>query len=99
MSILDKIKKNSTIKDTAILSASKFFTKKDMIPTSIPVINVALSGRLDGDAKLFQGVEVGLHGAGAETAAAGVVHLESAEMMDQGADQHDLAPCPGLGII
>lgn len=48
MSILDKIKKNSTIKDTAILSASKFFTKKDMIPTSIPVINVALSGRLDG---------------------------------------------------
>jgi RecA/RadA recombinase len=48
MSILDKIKKNSTIKDTAILAESKFFTKKDMIPTSIPVINVALSGRLDG---------------------------------------------------
>jgi RecA/RadA recombinase len=48
MSILDKIKKNSTIKDSAILANSKFFTKKDMIPTSIPVINVALSGRLDG---------------------------------------------------
>jgi RecA/RadA recombinase len=48
MSILDKIKKNSTIKDTSILSNSKFFTKKDMIPTSIPVINVALSGRFDG---------------------------------------------------
>ena len=48
MSILDKIKKNTTIKDSAILSQSKFFTKKDMIPTSIPVINVALSGRLDG---------------------------------------------------
>ena len=48
MSILDKIKKNSTIKDTAILSGSKFFTKKDMVPTSIPVINVALSGRFDG---------------------------------------------------
>jgi len=48
MSILEKIKKNSTIKDTAILSQSKFFTKKDMIPTTIPVINVALSGRLDG---------------------------------------------------
>jgi len=48
MSILDKIKKNSTIKDSAILSESKFFTKKDMISTSIPVINVALSGRLDG---------------------------------------------------
>jgi len=48
MSILDKIKKNSTIKETAILSQSKFFQKKDMILTSIPVINVALSGRLDG---------------------------------------------------
>lgn len=48
MSLLEKIKKNSTIKDTAILSQSKFFTKKDMIPTTIPVINVALSGRLDG---------------------------------------------------
>jgi RecA/RadA recombinase len=48
MSILDKIKKNTTIKESAILSQSKFFTKKDMIPTSIPAINVALSGRLDG---------------------------------------------------
>jgi RecA/RadA recombinase len=48
MSILDKIKKNSTIKDTSVLSNSKFFNKKDMIPTTIPVINVALSGRLDG---------------------------------------------------
>jgi len=48
MSVLDKLKKNSTIKDTAILKDSKFFTKKDMIPTSIPIINVALSGRFDG---------------------------------------------------
>lgn len=48
MSLLDKIKKNSTIKDTAVLKNSKFFTKKDMIPTSIPAINIALSGRLDG---------------------------------------------------
>ena len=48
MSILDKIKKNSTIKDSAILADSKFFKKKDMIPTSVPIINVALSGRLDG---------------------------------------------------
>ena len=48
MSLLDKIKKNSTIKETAILKDSKFFTKKDMIPTSIPAINIALSGRLDG---------------------------------------------------
>ena len=48
MSLLEKIKKNSTIKDSAILSESKFFAKKDMITTSIPAINVALSGRLDG---------------------------------------------------
>ena len=48
MSILEKIKKNSSIKESAILSKSKFFTNKDMIPTAIPIINVALSGRLDG---------------------------------------------------
>lgn len=48
MSVLEKLRKTSTIKDTSVLSASKFFTKKDMIPTTIPVINVALSGRLDG---------------------------------------------------
>lgn len=48
MSILDKIKKNSTIKETAVLSKSKFFNKKDMIPTAIPIINVALAGALDG---------------------------------------------------
>jgi RecA/RadA recombinase len=48
MSILDKIKKNSTIKESAILADSKFFQKKDMIPTSIPAINIALSGKLDG---------------------------------------------------
>jgi RecA/RadA recombinase len=48
MIILDKIKKNSSIKESAILSKSKFFTQKDMIPTSVPIINVALSGKLDG---------------------------------------------------
>ena len=48
MSILDKIKKNSSIKDSSILAKSKFFNAKDMIPTAIPIINVALSGRLDG---------------------------------------------------
>jgi len=48
MSVLSKLQKNSTIKDSEILSESKFFSEKDMIPTSIPIINVALSGRLDG---------------------------------------------------
>ena len=46
--LLDKIKKNCTIKDAAILSKSKFFLKKDMIQTSIPALNIALSGELDG---------------------------------------------------
>ena len=48
MSLLDKIKKNSTIKDSAILANSKFFNAKDMITTSVPMVNVALSGSLDG---------------------------------------------------
>lgn len=48
MSLIDKLKKNSTIKDTSVLTDSKFFTKKDMISTSVPAINIALSGRLDG---------------------------------------------------
>ena len=48
MSILDKIKKNTTVKDSAILAKSKFFNEKDMIPTAIPAVNIALSGRLDG---------------------------------------------------
>jgi RecA/RadA recombinase len=48
MSLLDKLKKNSTIKEAAILSQSKFFAAKDMIQTSIPALNVALSGDLEG---------------------------------------------------
>ena len=48
MSILDKIKKNSSIKESAILSKSKFFTQKDMISTWVPAINIALSGKLTG---------------------------------------------------
>ncbi len=48
MSLLDKLKKNSTIKDTAILSRSIFFEEKDMVQTSIPAVNIALSGSIDG---------------------------------------------------
>ena len=47
-SLLEKIKSNSTIKDSAILSKSKFFQEKDMIQTPVPMINVALSGKLNG---------------------------------------------------
>jgi len=48
MSLLEKLKKNSTIKETAILKESKFFNKKDMIQTPVPILNVALSGSLTG---------------------------------------------------
>ena len=48
MSLKEKLMKNSTIKESAILSESKFFNKKDMIPTTVPAINIALSGKLDG---------------------------------------------------
>ena len=48
MSVLDKLKKSSTIKESSILSKSKFFTEKDMIQTDVPMVNVALSGSLDG---------------------------------------------------
>jgi hypothetical protein len=47
-SLKEKLLKNSTIKEVAILSESKVYNKKDMIPTSIPLINAALSGSLDG---------------------------------------------------
>ena len=46
--LLEKILKNSTIKDSATVATSKFFHKKDMIKTTIPALNVALSGELDG---------------------------------------------------
>ena len=48
MSLLDKLVKNSTIKMTAPLMDSKVYGKKDMAPTQVPMINVALSGRIDG---------------------------------------------------
>lgn len=48
MSIMDKLKKNSKIKATEVLSESKFFTEKDMVPTNVPMVNVALSGSIDG---------------------------------------------------
>ena len=48
MSIMDKLKKNSKVKQTSILSESKFFNEKDLIPTEVPMINVALSGDMNG---------------------------------------------------
>jgi len=47
-SIMDKLKKNSKVKQTSVLSESKFFNDKEMIPTDVPMVNVALSGDIDG---------------------------------------------------
>jgi RecA/RadA recombinase len=46
--LIDRIKKNSTIKETNVLADSKLFSTKDLIQTSVPALNVALSGKLDG---------------------------------------------------
>jgi len=48
MSLLDKLTKNSTVKLTSTLANSKVYGKKDMVPTQVPMVNVALSGRVDG---------------------------------------------------
>ena len=48
MSLLDKLVKNSTIKMTAPIMQSKVYSKKEMAPTPVPMVNVALSGRVDG---------------------------------------------------
>ncbi len=48
MSIMDKLKKNSKVDYTSVLADSKFFTEKDMVPTDVPMMNVALSGTTEG---------------------------------------------------
>ena len=45
---MDKLKKNSKSDFTSVLADSKFFNDKDMVPTSVPMMNVALSGSMDG---------------------------------------------------
>lgn len=46
--LIERLLKNSTIKETALIGESTIFGKKEMIPTHIPMINVALSGEFDG---------------------------------------------------
>ena len=48
MSIMDKLKKNSKIKTSETLTESTLFSEKDMTPTDVPMVNVALSGSVDG---------------------------------------------------
>jgi len=46
-SVMDKLKKNSKIKTTNVLKDSMFFTD-EYVKTEVPMINVALSGDIDG---------------------------------------------------
>lgn len=46
--ILEKLKKNSRIKEAEVLADSQFFGKAVLTSTPVPMINVALSGSLDG---------------------------------------------------
>lgn len=48
MSVMDKLKKNSKIKAAETLSQSKFFVERPLIDTGVPMVNVALSGDIDG---------------------------------------------------
>jgi len=48
MGIMDKLQKNSRIKETAILAESEFFQETDYVTTSVPMLNAAFSGDLDG---------------------------------------------------
>ena len=56
MSLAKRILKNSTIEITDSLENSIFFSERDMITTPVPMVNVALSGRIDGG--LSSGVTV-----------------------------------------
>jgi RecA/RadA recombinase len=48
MSLINRLIKNSTIQETSILTDSRVYGKKDMITTNVPMVNVALSGSVDG---------------------------------------------------
>ena len=48
MSLLDKMLKSGSIKSASVLSKSSFFNAKEVIPTDLPILNIAFSGSLDG---------------------------------------------------
>jgi RecA/RadA recombinase len=48
MSLADKLLKNSKIKGTSMIKDSEVFGKKESVVTNVPMINVALSGKVSG---------------------------------------------------
>ena len=59
MSLMKKLLKNSTSDIVSTLEDSIFFNERDMIPTSVPMVNVALSGTVDGGLQSGVGVLAG----------------------------------------
>jgi RecA/RadA recombinase len=48
MSLLEKLKKSSRVTGADVLSDSKLFGEKELTTTPVPMVNVALSGSIDG---------------------------------------------------
>jgi len=48
MSLMAKLKKNSKIKLSSQMDKSEFFQEKEVVQTDVPMMNVALTGSLDG---------------------------------------------------
>lgn len=47
-SLLEKMMKTGSTKSASVLSKSSFFNAKEIIPTDLPILNIAFSGSLDG---------------------------------------------------
>ena len=47
-SLLEKLLAAGSVKTSSVLSESAYFNEKDLIPTDLPILNVAFSGKLDG---------------------------------------------------
>jgi hypothetical protein len=47
-SLIEKMMKVGTTKNASVLSSSSFFNAKEIIPTDLPILNIAFSGSLDG---------------------------------------------------
>lgn len=46
--MMKKMMAKGTVKEAAVLADSVFFNEKDVIPTDLPILNLAFSGSLDG---------------------------------------------------
>ena len=47
-SLLEKLLVAGSVKTSSVLSESAYFNEKDLIPTDLPILNIAFSGKLDG---------------------------------------------------